>query len=287
MVLSGNLRTFGRSDMGISDYYKKIADKYDCDVFCFTDDHHFYYHDLLHLKRTQEQEIDLGNSRLDNEFKHVDHDDACRLITKLLTKAFGGHLKGVKIIPYYRFFVPVDVDNPHHNRFYDDHVRPLQGKHNILNNTYKSYMGYKLLQEYETQNQMRYDLIIKSRFDCIPHDIVHGVDIRKLDYDNTLVCGHWSGFVFDHGAIGKRDVMHNYFRYYERLSPNLLDEKKAYWNTTGAVWRLSDHYQDGYDDISDSIEYGLTYLMRDLCHYQFRHYDINFRHHIAGPCPDF
>lgn len=273
LLLSGNMRTFDMDRHNkISDYYKQLCNKYDLDVFCYTDDNNFYYKNIQHMKKTEEEN---GN--------YVDESTAYSIIKNLLQQCFGTHLKGFNIIPYYKFFVPFDPENKYHKRFYQDDCRPLSLKHNLLNNAFKVWKAYQLLDNYEKQEHIQYDVIIKSRFDCIPYDILNTVDIRTIDYKNTLICGYWSGFLFDHGAIGNREIMHHYCNYYNVISPNLIDNIRMYWKTDVNPWLYSHtRVYNNMTDISDSIEYGLTYLITILQNYKLNHYNINFRYHIVN-----
>jgi hypothetical protein len=287
LLLSGNLRTFDLDQSPkISDYYKKMCEKYDMDVFCFTDDHNFIYNGVQHLKKNVNDEYDMGHYAIKPNHTFIDGSQASEIIEKLLYNCFGNYLKKMKIIPYYRFFVPMNIENDYHNRFYNDNCRPINMKHNIVNNCFKVWKAYELLQEYEKESGVVYDIIIKSRFDCIPYDILNNIDIRQIDYNNTLICGHWSGFLFDHGAIGNRYIMHHYCNYYNNLSPNLLDNIRMYWAHILAPGKCSHEQKDGMKDISDSIEYGLTYLIKTIHSYDLKHYNINFRHFIAGDNPN-
>lgn len=282
LLLSGNLRTFDSNQCTpkISDYYKKLADKYDLDVFCFTDDHNFVYNNIQHIKRTCDDMFELGHGVIDRNHTFVDRPTAYGIISNLLQKCFDTHLKRFEIIPYQKFFVPISCHNMYHERFYNDTCRPTEKKHGLLNNAFKIYQAYCLMQEYEQQHGFQYDIVIKSRFDCIPYDILNKIDIRDIDYSNTLVCGNWPGFIFDQGAIGNRTIMHHYCHYYQTISPNLIKEKRMYWSgkTTGFV---SQEPNRGLIDISDSIEYGLTYLVKDIHQYNVNDYSINFRYPIA------
>lgn len=282
LLLSGNLRTFDFSqESKISSYYKKLVEKYNLDVFCFTDDHNFFYNDIQHVKKTVNDDYDLGHGRLHPNHTFVSHEEACPIISTLLTECFGKYLKKYQIIPYYRFFAPFDIENKYHTSFYNDTCRPIHNKNNLLNNWYKVWKAYGLLQQYEKEHDITYDIIIKSRFDCIPYDILNSVDIRELDYTNTLICGLWDNVVmYDHGAIGNREIMHHYCSYYKNMSPNLVHNVRFYLNVRQSPIMGSYSYADGMNDISDSVEFGMTYLIQTMHGYKMEDHGINFRYLI-------
>ena len=274
LLLSGNLRNFDAENPGtfkISEYYAEIAEKYDADVFCFTDDNNYIYNGEAYFKKTFEN----------NSPTTTDYLTGSKNVSNILLKTFQNRLKKYKIIPYISSFVPIDIWNPYHIAFYENKSRPTPQKNNILNQCYKFKCAYNLLEEYEKETSTKYDIIIKSRFDCIPFDILNCVDIRDIDYTNTLICGHWSGFLYDHAAIGNREIMHHYCNYYNVISPNLMDEKHSaiYWGEDGLEIGSNPR---NYLDISDSMEYGMTYLIREVHKYKLNECGINFRYFIRG-----
>ena len=281
LILSGNLRNFDADNSDffkISDYYAEVAKKYDLDVFCFTDDNNYIHNGKTHIKKTFENTVDMGNHKPDTE---VVFHSGTEIVENILHKTFGNYLKKYKIIPYISSFVPIDILNPYHISFYEKQCRSTFQKNNIINYSYKLLGAYKLLEEYERETTIKYDIIMKSRFDCIPMDILECVDIREIDYTNTVVCSHWSGFVYEHIAIGNRKIMHHYCNYYNTISPNLFDEEhsRIYWRNDC----LSIGENPGnYLDISDSVEYGLTYLIKNIHKYNVKDYGINFRYFIPG-----
>ena len=284
LLLSGNLRNFDAENPNhfkISDYYAEVAQKYDLDVFCFTDDNNYIYNGETCIKKTFENTIDMGNHQPSVPVIFTDHETGSKNISSIFLKTFGTHLKKYKIIPYISSFVPIDISNPYHISFYKNQSRRTSSKNNIMNQCYKLNGAYKLLEEYEKETTTKYDIIIKSRFDCVPLDIINCTDIREIDYTNTLICGNWSGFLYDHGAIGNREIMHHYCNYYNAVSPNLFDEahSQIYWKHD----QLEIGANPGdYLDISDSMEYGLTYLIKEVHKYQLKDYGINFRYFIPG-----
>jgi hypothetical protein len=285
LLLSGNIRNFDASQPAsfkISDYYSEIACKYNMDVFCFTDDNHYVYNDITHLKETYENVADMGNHVPCGNIVYTNHETASMHISSILNATFGSHLKKCKIIPYFAPFVPIQIDNPYHVVFYNTLNRPTKQKNNIVNSCYKLYCAYNLLQEHERENNIKYDIIIKSRFDCAPMDILNCVDIRELNYSKTLYCGHWTGFLYDHAAIGNRAIMHHYCNYYNTISPNLLDSSycKVFWGPDDVC--IGGSNINNYLDISDSMEYGLTYLIKHVHGYKLDDGEINFRYFIPG-----
>lgn len=273
LVISGNLRSFDEdkpNNFKISEYYSNIVKKYNIDVFCFTDDHNFIHEGKTYVKETIERSIDLGNHAAPQDIVYTNYETASNIISNILLKTFGTHLKKYKIIPYFSSFVPIDIDNKYHIKFYNTYTRPTSKKNNLLNSSYKLKCAYNLLQEYECENNVKYDLIIRCRFECIPFDILNSIDITKLDYTNTLVSGYNDTYIFDHGAIGDRYIMHHYCNYYNTISPNLLDNSDFF------------SISSNLSDISDSFEYGLTYLTKNIHNYQVKDYGINFRYFIPG-----
>ena len=275
LLLTGNLRSFDRH----KDYYQKLVQKYNMDVFCFTDDNNFIIGNKTYLKQNVNNKIDLGSSwnilkTTNHEF--LDHKDAKKLIVDILESSFNENLKSYFIMEYHPDFIPIEKDNVYHEYFFKNQSRSYENKKALINNSYKVFRGFELLETYEKLNSFEYDIIIKSRFDVLPYDLLNK-DIFNFEYKDTLIVDYCSGYFFDHGAMGNHQVMKDYCSYYKFQSLNLVDNIHKYMHN----FKFSDIPQPGFIDISDSNEFGLTYLIKEKLKYQIKNYDINFRHPIV------
>ena len=133
-------------------------------------------------------------------------------------------------------------------------------------------MAYNLLVEYEKINNFKYELIIYSRFDCFPIGI-NKLNFDKIDFKNTIIIKQFPCFICGCGAIGNRFIMDKYFNYYNKIAPNLIDNVFVYWQGN----KISYSKKKGYSNISDSSEYGYTYLLQKMHKYRCKDYGINFR----------
>lgn len=248
LVISGNLRTFSKPQqkISISEMYKKIVNKYNIDTFAYTDTNDFFYN---------------------NDINDINDDDKKKeIILNILKKTFGSSLKNFQIDTYKKNFFPIIQNNKYHTNYINyNSGRKMFGrasKCSILNMSYKTLKCYELLCKYEKNNNMKYDIIIKTRFDCVPVDIINNIDITKFDYSNNFICMGNSHFLFDHGVIGNRLIMKEYCNYYNKISPNITNNIFKKWCK---------------QDISDSAEFGLTYLVCEINKMKLQYPNINFR----------
>ena len=169
---------------------------------------------------------------------------------------FGEKLKEINIEDFNKDIINdiYDKTNIYHNTFMD-YDSAFYRKNSLMCQFYKLYKCYKLMIDYEVKHNFSYDIIIRSRFDGILNNI-NKCDLRSLDLTKRVYCEGYNKHINDWWAIGNRFIMDKYCNYYLNISPNLVD--KIY-----------------LDNISDSSEFGLTYLIR--CKHN---YDTFYNHNI-------
>lgn len=254
VVITGNLRHFEYSTASV---YSQIADRYDADVFAYTDTNDFYHNGKHYVE-------------------HESDEEARNMITDIIQSTFRHHLKGLTVDSYDKDLFPTIEGNKYHEAFLAyPSGRLMKGKNskqNIMNMLYKAYGGYQLLCKHEEAEGIKYDIIIKTRFDSVLNDIVGGVDITQYDYSNNLICSGNRCFIYDHAVIGNRYIMDKYCSYYLTISPNIPAGVIRYWNS---------------DDISDSTEYGHSYLVSHVHGYNIKYVNIDFRSRLTMYPPGY
>ena len=152
---------------------------------------------------------------------------------------------------------------------------------------YKLYKCYNLLCDYEKENNLKYDIIIKSRFDIILTNL-NSYDIKTFDLNNKLYCYNFQTFISDCWAIGNRFIMDKYCNYLITISPNLIDGVYNFLHINGN-WIIinSENYIDYEKDNKNNInfeasyggEFGLTYLIKYKNNYNINHLDLSEMSH--------
>lgn len=127
-------------------------------------------------------------------------------------------------------------------------------KQALIGQQYKVYKCYNLIQEYEKENNIQYDIILKSRFDMIITNL-NTINIRSLNFENNIYLSKHEHYVNDWWALGGRFIMSKYCNYYNYISCNIFNNL------------YSPDGKNTKDTYSDSNEYGLTYLIKNIHKY--------------------
>jgi len=278
LVLSGNLRTFDaqckKNNDKISNNYKIITKELNLDTFCYTDTNDFIYNEKYHVIKDNQYINKKFSEKYDTIYKS--HDECNKYIQDILYNTFEDHLKKINIEKFNDTFLPYNKENKYHKNFFETNtgrnINGKESKNSLLHESYKRYMAYNLLVNYEKENNFKYDLIIYSRFDCFPIGI-EKINLNNIDFKRTIIIKQFPCFVCGVGLIGNRFIMDKYFNYYNYIAPNLIDNIFAYWKGN----KISNIKKEGYIDISDSSEYGYTYLFQNIHKYKCKDYGINFR----------
>jgi len=268
LILTGNLRTFFYNNNYIANKYLELANNQDIDIFMYTDDNDFYYNDCQYFSENNKDKI-LGiknnfDKRLYKNNAFINYDEAKKIIETNLFNIFGYKLKKI----YVDNFSPNKIDeiydknNKYHNTFMNNPYSDMVRKRAFMGREYKTFNCYNLMKDYEKENNIEYDIIIKSRFDTILTDI-NKLDIKNLNYDKKLYCYKHQYWIGDVWAIGNRFIMDKYLNYYNVISCNIYNN----------IYSLDGNNTKNGD--SDACEFGLTYLIRDIYNYNFCHTPLN------------
>ena len=264
LLLSGNLRTFFRNNN--ANKYLELANSQDMDIFIYTDDNDFYYNDCQYFsENNREKQLGIENHRGSRFYKNIDfvsYDEASKIIKKSLTEICGDRLKKLYIDKFdpNKIDTIYDKSNEYHTTFMNNQYSTSIRKQALIGQQYKVYKCYNLIQEYEKENNIQYDIIFKSRFDIIFTNL-NKINIRSLNFENNIYLCKFEHHVADWWALGGRFIMSKYCNYYNYISCNIYNN----------LYSLDGENRKNID--SDSNEYGLTYLIKNIHKYNLC--DIN------------
>ena len=294
VIFSGGLKQFTRrteqDPESCSDVWNRIVDKYDADVFAYVDNNDFFYNDVQYFSdKNKERTYDCNTMRYHNNVQNISYSDAYPIIKSVLQNAFGEHLKDYNIEETEEdsSFV-YNENNPLHKVLfeYERSRRTVSDKLSILGQYRKVYNCFKLLEKYESANGFKYDIVIRTRPDI--KVTIDKVDVREVDLTKTLCCNMCPWHIYDWWAAGNRDIMKVYSDYYEKyVSINLKYNKHLWLYNYDGVFFDWEVYEDeptkykgntdvGGGDGSDSVEFGLHYLIGTLFGYNFESYGIKY-----------
>lgn len=255
LLLSGNVRTFFYNDFHIAKTFTNLVNNQNIDVFIYTENNDFNYNNIQYLAENNKKKI-LGNPSIPecNEKKYSDniefinYEDCCKILKTNFFNVFGEKIKDIHIEIFNEDLINdiYDKTNINHNIFMN-YNSSFSRKNALMCQFYKLYKCYNLMVNYENKNNFQYDIIIRSRFDGILNNI-NNYDIRSFDLSNKIYCEGYNEYMNDWWAIGNRFIMDKYCNYYLHISPNLVDNIYL-------------------DNISDSSEFGLTYIIRHIYNY--------------------
>lgn len=273
LLLSGNLRTFLINNEYIARKYVDFVQSHGIDVFIYTDDNDFNYQGTQYFSDRNEEKIMGIPSHYDRRYHistgHVTHAEAVSMIRPALYEMFGNHLKRCHIDMFHNDITKLYIrDNIYHCKFMTNPYSSDKRKFALLSQFYKLYKCHELLEEYEKNQHIVYDVIIKSRFDGTLNGLS---DVRSFDLSSKIYCEGYPLFINDWWAIGNRSIMEKYCNYYNTISPNILNGVYAYRSTGDWVMVVNTtsdpRNQSIVEDATDSGEVGLTYLLRTLENY--------------------
>jgi len=224
LVLHGNLRTFFMNMREYNDFricdllMQNIVEPNDPDIFISTDTYDFFYQDAQYYCLNQINVTNNNGMRLYHKINFISSDEARDIINRELTSFFGNRIKGMTIKDY------DDLENdPKYQLLKNDTGKgasPAQ-----LVGQYKKILNcYELLENFEKNNNIKYDIIIKCRFD-IGFNKDEKLIVSNYDYHNNDVyvprkCGPK---IDDWYAFGNRKAMIPYLKLYNELGFTLAD----------------------------------------------------------------
>lgn len=279
ILFSGNLRKFTFNENGNlsnSELWKKIIEKYKCDVFAYADTNDFYYNNTQYFTDKNKNVTNANHNRYFANNIVIENSDARNIISNIFHDCFGDNVKKYQIDDYNDINQVILNDNIYHKKYMQYNTsRNYNFKAGLINQAYKIKKCFELLESYENENNFKYDIIIKTRFCGVFTNIIDKINLFDIQYnDNTLICDYSKYFCYDWWAIGTRCVMEQYCNYYNFMSPNLIDDVKLFIYTDSNCQIIdssnefnADKHQSNnikIDDVSDSYEFGLSYLHRNM-----------------------
>ncbi len=218
IAIVGNLRTFLmplRENKEFRLYHNQLGsllkNNPDADIFVFTDTNDFFYDDALWIS---DESLTITNQNPKSLYKKIVVNDVetCR---EIITK----NLKD--IIPNLR---SVQVENPY-DCTKDKKTKVLKestkhgSNYNFIGQIRKNKLVYEAIKQYESNQGIEYDVIVKTRFDnCFQQPFK---DFREYSDGRFYCCGGLpGGFCYDWYGIGNRKVMDKFFTMYDCVEDN-------------------------------------------------------------------
>lgn len=268
IVISGNLRTFfmpTREDLSsrLSDVFlRNIVAQNNADVFAFASTNDFFFEGIQHF--TTDNKIEVSNNdtnRLLENIKFISGMEAKELITEQLISLLGNNLKALEIEKSF------DVST--------DPRLSLKGIKTTGNNlsfaiqqVRRLNLAYNLLQKYENDNNIKYDVILKWRFDNSINGPLY-IDKHNFEQTDIYVPGIHSPIIYDWFAYGTRAAMDHCLSLYDFFGTELCN---------GRIFICSKCKHYGGDDHSCQADSQLYDISLSVEHHLFRVFaDKNIR----------
>lgn len=290
LLLSGNIRTFFMDDFKIAKNYSELTNNNDIDIFIYTDNNDFNYNNTQYFSEHNKNKT-LGipadiNRRHHNLQQFINYNDSAKIISETLTCILGKNLKKTHIEDFdsEQINIIYDKNNINHVTFMTNNYSSSGRKTALMCQYYKLYKCYNLLVDYEKENNISYDIIIRSRFDGILTNI-NKYNIRSFDLTDKIYCEGYNVFMNDWWALGNRYIMEIYCNYYNNISSNMTNKTFCFdhnkkWQIVNSM-NIEDFRKNTKirEDASDSAEFGLTYLIKHINNY-ILFYDHDIRINI-------
>lgn len=217
VIVCGNLRTFlmplrENPSLRVCDIFmRNIVLPNNADVFALTDTTSFYY-DGTEYFSTKNIDVYHGEAfRIHDKVALIDEKTAEDIIRKELTAIVGQRLKMLTIAS------AIEVNEDAKFKILKSIDAGGASPTMMVQQYLKLKRGYESMANYEHANGLRYDAIIKCRFDNMYAG--HPLNIGNYSYSNKeLYCpGIKAPMVLDWYAFGLRDVMSHYMTLYDQL----------------------------------------------------------------------
>lgn len=219
LVIHGNMRTFF---MKMREHNFRVCDMFmenivlpnNPDIFITTDTDDFYYNNAQYFCSDKINIMNGDTFRLFNVVDSMSPDDAKSIISNELNSFFGNLIKSLMINNYQEQDI---LEDPIY-KLIEDKTGFGYCPASLVGQYKKIYGCAKSLQQHEKNNNFKYDLIIKCRFD---NAYVRGqkLIVSNYNYSNTdvYVPTYKEPLVHDWYAFGKRNAMLDYINLYESL----------------------------------------------------------------------
>lgn len=201
IILSGNLRTFlmpirGRSIRICDLFMQHIVLKNNADVFAFTDTSDFFYDKSIYHTTDPYEVKPLEERSGAEQLRFVDNDVARNIITREI-KIIGDNLK------YFHVEDPFDITTDPKFDLINTAALTMGGcfPKQMIHQFRKVKHAYHAMKEYETLHNIKYDILVKWRFDNLAKG---DLDLQSYDFINTdvYVPGMYAPLVYDWHSFG-------------------------------------------------------------------------------------
>ena len=218
VLLHGNMRTFlmpvrEASGIRVCDaLINNVINKKDVDVFISTDTSDFFYNGSQYWNDKKEIEVNNPNNfRFYPNIKIESHENCLSIIKEQLS-FLPLNIKKINILNEKNEYLNNSRFNTVKKSNYKGSVPEL-----LFSQYKKVYDCFKMMEQYENDNNFKYDVILKTRFDCI-YKSKTDFDLETLDYKNNIyVPDFLPAVVFDWYALSKRENILEYLKLYENL----------------------------------------------------------------------
>lgn len=222
LVIHGNLRTFlmpirEKISKRVCDVLlEKIIKPNNPDVFIETDSNDFYYNNSVNYSNNKIEIVNQNSFRIFENINFLTHEEACVIITENINK-------NIPNIKHLNISEPYDAAS---DQKYDLLCSSnMEGSSPVM--LIQQYKKLKKLAnaiiDYENNNNFKYDVIIKVRFDSMY--TAGSLDIKNYDINKNIlfVPGTKANLVYDWYAFGDRETMMEYLNLYDKLGFTIND----------------------------------------------------------------
>jgi hypothetical protein len=258
LLMSGKLGKFFYNNT-ISNHWSSLVKNHGIDVFLVTDDDNYFNpitsSQVFSVKNMERYVTNNDSFRRSQSYTHSSYEETRDLFNKLLNECFGENLKHLSVLDSDLGEDLLIKSNTQKVFFeYSDSGRGEGQKIGMLNQFFKLENCYESMIQYEKKNSIKYDIIIRSRFDCI-------VDFSiSLDLHYKIYCGYSSQnrHIFDWWAIGDREIMSKYCTYYSKMGDYLIKGGRSLIPWNGRSIDISDSSEVGLTDIINENSYSIS-----------------------------
>jgi len=222
LAIHGNLRTFlmplrENPSVRVCDVLlKNIIHPNNPDIFICTDNNDFYYNNSVNYTNNL---IEISNSdpfRIHHNINFLNKDISENIIRTELNKILS-NIKNISILDYYNA-----EDDEKYNILATSNLKGVSPA--LLIQQYRKLkILSNMITEYELNNNFKYDIIMKVRFDSMYRDNPLHLQTYDITNNNLFVPGLKGNLAFDWYAFAKRNIMMDYINLYDKLGFTIND----------------------------------------------------------------